>query len=167
MRPNHRFKPTSSPPAVQKLKPSQFGGYSAGSECDQPFRAERHLPMSLDRKVMDKPPTKKSASDIARELGRAIVSAIPAAGGPLQVAFENIFASPIEKRKVAWLEQLASIVQEVQDKSHPLGFPILARWRRTILCDAGTTSGNADRTDVPSYFSSTWLWSPRVTQQRL
>ena len=54
--------------------------------------------------------------DMAHEVGRAIVSAIPAAGGPLQVAFENVFASPIEKRKQAWLEQLADIVTEVQDR---------------------------------------------------
>lgn len=65
---------------------------------------------------MDKLPTKKSAGDIAREVGRAVVSAIPAAGGPLQVAFENIFTSPIEKRKEAWLEQLARIVEEVQER---------------------------------------------------
>lgn len=65
---------------------------------------------------MDKPPTKKSAGDIAREIGRAVMSVIPAAGGPLQVAFENIFSAPIEKRKEAWLEQLASVVEEVQER---------------------------------------------------
>lgn len=65
---------------------------------------------------MDKLPTKKSPSDIAREVGRAIVSIVPAAGGPLQVAFENIFSSPIEKRKVAWLEQLARVIEEVQER---------------------------------------------------
>jgi len=32
----------------------------------------------------------------------------------MQVAFENIFASPLEKRKQAWLEQLAEIVSEVE-----------------------------------------------------
>lgn len=51
---------------------------------------------------MENLPTSKTATDIAREVGRAIISAIPAAGGPLQVAFENIFTSPIEKRKEAW-----------------------------------------------------------------
>lgn len=65
---------------------------------------------------MDKLPTKKSAGDAARELGRAIVSVVPAAGGPLQVAFENIFASPIEKRKDAWLQQLAEVLTEVQER---------------------------------------------------
>jgi hypothetical protein len=65
---------------------------------------------------MDKPPKKKGAADIAREVGRAIVSAVPATGGPLQVAFENIFSSPIEKRKQAWLEQLAGVVSEIQER---------------------------------------------------
>lgn len=65
---------------------------------------------------MDNLPTGKTATDIAREVGRAIVSAIPAAGGPLQVAFENIFSSPIEKRKEAWLNQLADVINEVQKR---------------------------------------------------
>lgn len=62
---------------------------------------------------MDELPTKKSAGDVAREIGRAVVSLIPAAGGPLQIAFENLFASPIERRKEAWLQQLSSVVNEV------------------------------------------------------
>jgi hypothetical protein len=69
---------------------------------------------------MDKFPTNKSAGDVARELGRAIVSAVPAAGGPLQVAFENVFSSPLERRKEAWLEQLAAVVAEVQERVEDL-----------------------------------------------
>jgi hypothetical protein len=65
---------------------------------------------------MENLPTGKTATDIAREVGRAIVSAIPAAGGPLQIAFENIFTSPIEKRKEAWLNQLADVINEVQKR---------------------------------------------------
>lgn len=65
---------------------------------------------------MNKLPTKKSAGDVARDVGRAIVSAVPTVGGPLQVAFENIFASPLEKRKEAWLQQLAEVVTEVQER---------------------------------------------------
>lgn len=65
---------------------------------------------------MENLPTGKTATDIAREVGRAIVSAIPAAGGPLQVAFENMFTSPIEKRKEAWLNQLADVINEVQKR---------------------------------------------------
>jgi hypothetical protein len=65
---------------------------------------------------MDKPPKKKNVGDTAREMGKAIVSAVPVAGGPLQVLFENVFSAPIEKRKQAWLEQLAEVVTEVQQK---------------------------------------------------
>lgn len=65
---------------------------------------------------MDELPTKKSAGDNAREVGRAIVSLVPAAGGALQVVFENFFASSIEKRKEAWLQQLADVVQEVEGR---------------------------------------------------
>lgn len=65
---------------------------------------------------MEKTPNKKTAGDAAREVGRAIISAIPAAGGPLQVLFENIFTAPLEKRKQAWLEQLAGVVNELQEK---------------------------------------------------
>jgi hypothetical protein len=65
---------------------------------------------------MDKPPKSRSAGDAAREIGRAIVSVVPVAGGPLQVAFENVFSSPIENRKQAWLEQLADVVTELQQR---------------------------------------------------
>lgn len=65
---------------------------------------------------MERLPTNKTASDIAREVGRAIISGIPAAGGPLQVAFENIFSSPIEKRKEAWLDELAAVINEVHER---------------------------------------------------
>ncbi|MBW3509542.1 MULTISPECIES: hypothetical protein [unclassified Janthinobacterium] len=63
---------------------------------------------------MEKPPVARSKGDVAREVGRAIVSLVPAAGGPLQVAFENLFASPLERRKEAWLEQLAEVLTEVE-----------------------------------------------------
>ena len=65
---------------------------------------------------MDELPTKKSAGDFAREVGRAVVSLVPAAGGPLQVVFENFFTSPIEKRKEAWLQQLADVLKEVEGR---------------------------------------------------
>lgn len=65
---------------------------------------------------MDKPPNTKNTGDYAREIGRAVTSLVPVAGGPLQVAFENLFSSPLEKRKQAWLEQLASVLTEVQTR---------------------------------------------------
>ena len=69
---------------------------------------------------MEKLPKSRSAGDIARDVGRAIISVIPSAGGPLQVLFENVFAAPIEKRKQAWLEQLAGVVTEVQNQMEGL-----------------------------------------------
>ena len=69
---------------------------------------------------MDKPPNTKSTGDFAREVGRAVISLVPAAGGPLQVAFENLFSSPLEKRKQAWLEQLAGVLTEVQARVEDL-----------------------------------------------
>lgn len=65
---------------------------------------------------MDKPPNKKTTGDVAREIGKAIISAVPAAGGPLQVLFENIYTAPLEKRKQAWLEMLAEAVSSLQEK---------------------------------------------------
>lgn len=76
---------------------------------------------------MDRPPKSKSVGDVAHEVGRAIVSAVPGAGGPLQVAFENIFSSPIEKRKQAWLEQLAEVVTEIQKRVKEITPEKLAR----------------------------------------
>ncbi|WP_447599072.1 hypothetical protein [Nitrospira sp. Nam80] len=70
--------------------------------------------------MIEKPPTKKNAGDVAREISRGIIAAIPAAGGPLQVAFENIFSSPIEKRRQVWLEQLREVLIEVQERVNDL-----------------------------------------------
>jgi hypothetical protein len=63
---------------------------------------------------MDKPPQDKTKGDIARDVGRAAVSLVPVVGGPAQVVFENVFTAPLEKRKQAWLEQLAIAVEELQ-----------------------------------------------------
>jgi hypothetical protein len=65
---------------------------------------------------MDKPPKKKSAGDIGREVARAIASAIPVVGGPAQVLLENVFSAPLDKRKHAWLEQLADVITEIQQR---------------------------------------------------
>jgi hypothetical protein len=59
---------------------------------------------------------KKTAKDAAYEAGRAIVSILPAVGGPLQVLFENVFQAPLDKRKQAWLEELVGIVEELQKR---------------------------------------------------
>jgi hypothetical protein len=61
-------------------------------------------------------PTKKSTADVAREVARGVVSLVPVAGGPLQVVLENLFTSPIERRKDAWLQQLADVLKEVESR---------------------------------------------------
>lgn len=65
---------------------------------------------------MEKPPKARSEGDVAREFGRAFVSLVPVVGGPLQVAFENLFTSPLERRKEAWLVQLAEVLTEVEKR---------------------------------------------------
>lgn len=70
----------------------------------------------VDREVnstMEKSPKSKTSGDIAYQVGKAIISAVPVAGGPLQVLFENVFSAPIENRKRAWLEQLAGVIEEL------------------------------------------------------
>ncbi len=63
---------------------------------------------------MDKLPNNKTTGDIVRDVGRAVASMVPVAGGPVQVLFENVFTAPLEKRKQAWLEQFAAAVEELQ-----------------------------------------------------
>ncbi len=75
---------------------------------------------------MENPPSTNRAGDVALEVGKAIISAIPTFGGPLQILFENIFSAPIEKRKQAWLEQLAQVVTEIQSRMEGLSVEKLA-----------------------------------------
>ena len=65
---------------------------------------------------MGKSPRGHSTGDVAHEVGRAIVSAVPAIGGPLQVLYENVFEAPLDKRKRAWLEELAGVVEELETR---------------------------------------------------
>jgi hypothetical protein len=62
---------------------------------------------------MESLPTNRSKGDNARDAIRAVLSVVPMAGGPLQVAFEALFAAPIEKRKEEWLKKLADVVTEL------------------------------------------------------
>jgi len=65
---------------------------------------------------MDNLPTNKSSGDAAQQIGKAVLSAVPIAGGPLAVLFENIFTAPLEKRK----EQLAGVINELQTRVEDL-----------------------------------------------
>lgn len=65
---------------------------------------------------METPPKDKSIVDAAHEIGKTILSVVPAAGGPLVALFETIFTAPLNKRRQAWLEELASVISDIQDK---------------------------------------------------
>lgn len=65
---------------------------------------------------MDKPPSDTQPQDIAHQVGKAITSAVPLAGGPLSVLFETIFTPSLERRKQAWLENLASVIEELKEQ---------------------------------------------------
>jgi hypothetical protein len=65
---------------------------------------------------MKQPPIKKTVGDAAHEISKAVLSVIPSAGGPLVALFENIFTTPLNKRKQEWFEELAGVVTEIQDK---------------------------------------------------
>ena len=77
---------------------------------------------------MDKngPPGNKDLADAAREIGKALASAVPVVGGPLQVLFENVIGPSLEKRRQKWFEDLAQIVSDLQKEVADLTPDVLA-----------------------------------------
>jgi hypothetical protein len=65
---------------------------------------------------MKKPPSNKTTGDAAHEISKAVLSAVPAASGPLVALFENIFTAPLNKRRQEWFEHLAEVVTEIENK---------------------------------------------------
>jgi hypothetical protein len=63
---------------------------------------------------MDELPTKRTPGDVAHDMARGLISAVPAVGGPLQVLFETVFSAPLEKRKEKWMQELARALMELQ-----------------------------------------------------
>lgn len=61
-------------------------------------------------------PKDKTLRDYGHAAIRAGLNVIPLAGGPLSVAFETVFSSPIEKRKEKWLMQLSPTIEEICSK---------------------------------------------------
>jgi uncharacterized protein with HEPN domain len=55
----------------------------------------------------------KDASDHVHALTKVGLNAIPYAGGSLATLFETIFSAPIDKRKEAWLRDLAETIDEL------------------------------------------------------
>jgi hypothetical protein len=68
------------------------------------------------RLVMKRPPSDKTIGDAAYEISKAVISVVPVAGGPLVTLFENIFTTPLNKRKQKWFEELAGVINEIQEK---------------------------------------------------
>jgi len=64
---------------------------------------------------MDKFP-ETSKSDYAYAVAKGIISATPVAGGSLSVLFENIFTTPLDKRKKEWFQSLADAIEKLTKK---------------------------------------------------
>ena len=60
---------------------------------------------------------------IALKIAEAGISAIPVVGGPLAVLSEFL-AEPYSRRQKSWLEQLAGVVSELQDRVSDLSKPL-------------------------------------------
>jgi len=59
---------------------------------------------------------KKSAGDVAQGLVKAAVSGVPIVGGPAAELVGMVFGPPLEKRREKWMDDLATVVEELQDK---------------------------------------------------
>jgi hypothetical protein len=71
-------------------------------------------------------PTGRSGDDHGYQALRAIVSAVPAVGGPMQVLFETVFTDPIERRRTRWFEDLRDVISELERRLDGLNPEILA-----------------------------------------
>lgn len=60
--------------------------------------------------------TEKTTGDHVHLGARAVISAIPLAGGPVLEIFNALVAPPIERRRNEWMESVASALKELQKK---------------------------------------------------
>jgi hypothetical protein len=61
-------------------------------------------------------PDKPTAQDHMFQAFLAAASAVPVAGGPLQVLLESIFTQPLEQRRTRWFHELGSVVEEIKKR---------------------------------------------------
>lgn len=61
------------------------------------------------------PPNERSAGDVGHAFTKALAASVPVAGGALSVLLDNVLTAPIEKRKQAWLQDLAGTINELVD----------------------------------------------------
>jgi hypothetical protein len=66
--------------------------------------------------VMERPPIEKTVGHAACEISKAVISVVPVAGGPLVTLFENIFTTPLNKRRQKWCEERAGVITDIQEK---------------------------------------------------
>ena len=81
-------------------------------------RYTRQTSPGLGKQMNNQP--KKTSGDTAHTLAKAVLSAVPAIGGPLSVLFESVFTEPIEKRKQEWLARLALSIDLLTKKINDL-----------------------------------------------
>jgi hypothetical protein len=68
----------------------------------------------MANKKADHEPPKGSAGDIAHAVVKAAIGSVPYAGGAAAEAFQLIFSPPIEKRKFAWMEDVAEAIRKLE-----------------------------------------------------
>jgi hypothetical protein len=70
------------------------------------------------RRVMSDIPKEpeRSAADVAHTIVKAVISAVPYAGGPVAELLGLVFGPPLEKRQKKWVQDLADSVNEIQQK---------------------------------------------------
>jgi hypothetical protein len=59
---------------------------------------------------------KASGSDRVHAIAKGLIGAIPAVGSPLAEVFALAFGAPLESRRVAWMESIADLINEVADR---------------------------------------------------
>jgi hypothetical protein len=62
-----------------------------------------------------------SKGDVAHTLVKAGLSAVPIYGGPAAELFQLIIQPPLERRRLAWMEQVGEKLKELEDKGFDLG----------------------------------------------
>ena len=67
----------------------------------------------MPKEVAHKPP-KASAGDVAHAVAKAAIGSLPYAGNAAVEAFQLIFGPPIEKRKMAWMEDVAEAIRKLE-----------------------------------------------------
>jgi hypothetical protein len=62
------------------------------------------------------PTPKASGKDIAHAAGRAVLSAIPFAGGAAVEVFQHVIQPPLEKRRIEWMNDVGERLNKLEDE---------------------------------------------------